>query len=811
MRLYPIHIALSLLLSLSLIVPLVANATPTPASQPLPPQNQPPMSPFGMNTYFTGLERIGRDGDAGVAELISRGRLLGAAWAREELSWGNLERTGKGRWDWNLFDRRLLATATGGYQTIGMLLTTPAWARVADCPQRMRQFAAAGVYADDFWCPPANPQDFADYVFAVVERYDGDGFADAPGSPRVAAWQIGNEPNAWETWPGTPAEYGALLVAGYAAAKAADPTAIVATGGVYVFDGSWNSGIGHRDGLSFLNDVFNANPAAWHSFDALAIHPFMPTVGPDEPGVYGLVTLWGRLAHTRAWLEQQTTLRGGSPRPIWISEIGWSTCTAADVGCQLGGAGAPLWQVTGGRSHLVSALPPEGDFGENHVLPGPLATPDGLQQILIQPSGTSFPTEGRADATSPPTCHAERSEAALVEYARSFATLLSNKRYGHAECSEASDVIPNEVQRSEESSKIPSADPSLALLMTYRMSSQHHWPTGHRILGVTLWRRNHLCLSPYNWPAGHRILRVASEGGCISPATEGFTGEPNISPSFLIGKSEQQQADYLVRSYGIALALGIEHISWFQLEDKFDGAAGNFWQQAAILRTASEGYALKPAAVAYATLTNQLREARFIGFGPFQSYRHEPNALAQPGRFHLRFAASDTSQIDMFWRNQGSELIEVALTPGTTISLLGRDGQSLPYERLGDTLRFTVGESPLYLRQSPPPLLTLSPTVLTGLAQPNGATRRVSLRLRNGGSGTLSWSATTDVGWARVSPGAGSGREEDLWVTLDPAGLAPGIYQATLRITSNGGERSVPIQFRVVERVWGQWLPLVGR
>lgn len=288
---HPTHHRLStLLIVCSLLSLLTSSAIPHSNAADLAQAQPSQLSFLGLNTYFTGLERISRDGDDGMAALIASGRAMGASWGREELSWGNIERSAKGRWDWNPFDQRLSDMARSGYGIIGMLLTTPKWARVGDCNVRMNRYAGSGVYAQDYWCPPANVQDYADYVRAVVERYDGDGVDDAFGSPRVAAWQLWNEPNAWETWPGSPAEYGALMVAGYAAAKAADPTAIVATGGLYVFDGGWSDGRGHQDGLRFLGAAIDAVPAAANAFDALAIHPYMPDVAPDQPGIISSVT-----------------------------------------------------------------------------------------------------------------------------------------------------------------------------------------------------------------------------------------------------------------------------------------------------------------------------------------------------------------------------------------------------------------------------------------------------------------------------------------------------------------------------------------
>ncbi len=525
--------------------------TPTVVGQPTQ------LSFFGMNTYFTGLERNGRDGDAGVSTLIARSRQLGAAWAREELSWANLERDGQGRWLWTHFDRRLLEVAQAGYGIIGMLLTTPAWARVGDCSTRIGRYAAAGVVAQSYWCPPADPQTFANDVFAVVERYDGDGNADAPGSPRVAVWQIWNEPNAWETWPGTPAEYTAILQAGYAAAKAADPTATVATGGLYVLDSAWQDTVGHSDGLRFLAEGLTARPAAWYSFDALAIHPYMPDVAPDQPGIYGAVTLWGRLVTTRAWLSERTAHLGGPPRPIWISELGWSTCAASESDCY---AGAAV-----GTAALSADAPPNLAW---HLTLGP--------------------TAAQAYATEP--------------------------------CSQG---------------------------------------------------------------AEHCAAELAA----------------TVGPVALIGKSEQQQANYLVRAHAIALALGVQHVNWFQLEDKFDGSARNFWEEAALYRTAALGYVPKPAALAYSVMVNQLGAATFVGFGPLHTFVPNPTGPSPAARFDLRFRTANNLLVDIVWRTDGTEEVTVPLIGGRVPQIFSRDGAAWPTRVVGGVAAFSLGEAPVYVWQ----------------------------------------------------------------------------------------------------------------
>lgn len=461
------------------------NPPPPPERPTL---NQPDrISIFGMNTYITGLERIEQDGDAGIDRLVSLGREAGVAWAREELSWANFEPGRKGRWNWNYHDARILQLARAGYGIVGALQTTPEWARVDDCRGRDGRIA-------DYWCPPADPQDFGDFVGALVERYDGDGADDAPGSPRIAAWQIWNEPSTRGTWPGSPAEYGNILVAGYAAAKAADPTAIVVTGGVYLYDGM---GTDPNDGLPFLNSAFAAVPAAANAFDVLAIHPYMPTAAPDAPIIFATITMWGRITNAQTWLRQHSL--GGAARPLWISEVGWSTCQPDQSGC---------------------------------------------------------PAE------------------------------------------------------------------------------------------------------------------VASD--------------------------EEQQANYLVRTYAIALALGVQHVSYFQLEDKFDGASGSFWGPASILGPRSAGYRPKRAYRAYQIMQQQLAGMSFRGFGEHNTFSYNPSIENPQDLYHLQFTGAGNVRLDLLWRNAGAQNITLAVA-GRSAELITRAGDVTPIT--SSSVNVTVSEQPVYIRQ----------------------------------------------------------------------------------------------------------------
>ncbi|WP_298820686.1 BACON domain-containing protein [Chloroflexus sp.] len=584
---------------IGLIAVLLISSIPFPPASRAAPEQPTRLTAFGMNTYFSGLERLPQNRNDDLAALINATRELGAAWVREEISWANLE-PGQDSFTWNLMDAALLQAAQAGFGIIGMLLTTPAWARVGDCGSRITRNGGSVNY----WCPPANPQDFADFVAAAVERYDGDGNSDAPGSPRVSVWQIWNEPNNWATWPGEASEYGALLAAGYAAAKAADPTAIVATGGVYIFDGGTRTG-GNRDGLEFLGAAFTAVPAAQTSFDALAIHPYMPDTAPDRAGLFGLVSLWGRIINARSWLDA----RRGSAVPIWISELGWSTC------------------------NLTS-----------------------------------------------PVC-----------------------------------------------------------------------------------------------------------------------------------KNEQEQASYLARSYGIALALGVKHINWFQLEDKFDSPAGDLWGNAALLRNRNQSYARKLAANAYATLAHLLDEATFVGFGPLHSYVHQNNALIPAARYHLRFQTSTGALVDMFWTTGNPENLSLPLESGRSAQLISRDGTVLA-TNLVSQAQIPFSGAPVYLRQDTPPQLAVTPGNVTILASPADPAATYGITVQNLGSGNMNWSASGGASWLTLETSSGSGHTSRLRYRVDPNGLGPGDHTTSIVVDAgSAGAQSITITLRLVTTLYRIHMPLIAR
>jgi hypothetical protein len=298
------------------ILSLLALLAPWRGTAIASPTQPAAISYWGMNLYLTDRHRLQTGDNLGV--LADTARAAGVRWTREALPWDLIEPS-QDRFI-TAYDGSLKLTADKGFGIIGMLLTTPAWARDPSC-------RAPGP---TYWCPPSNVQDYADFARWAVERYDGDGVADAPGSPRIAAWEIWNEPNDTLLWPDIGADanarklrYGQMLVAAYAAIKQADPSAVVLIGGVYIYDGGCYQVC---DGFNFLNadgGVFRQVPAARRAFDVFSIHPYIPTDRPDAPQIPPKITVEGRVRNSREWLDNPAI--GRSDAPIWITEMGWCT------------------------------------------------------------------------------------------------------------------------------------------------------------------------------------------------------------------------------------------------------------------------------------------------------------------------------------------------------------------------------------------------------------------------------------------------------------------------------------------------------
>ncbi|MCX6022556.1 MAG: cellulase family glycosylhydrolase [Chloroflexi bacterium] len=159
---------------------------------------------------------------------------------------------------------------------------------------------------------------------------------------KVDAFEIWNEPNLNYEWGNTdpdPIRYGQMLKAAYPKIKAANPNAIVITGGLSTTgDGESGPYLGDLYYLAKLMDPnMDGNPADGFGayFDAVGTHPYggpyaAATSPADGAGFgtyfrraeeqYAIVQKWGKVA-----------------KPFWATEFGWFTNPAEEgLTCDVG-------------------------------------------------------------------------------------------------------------------------------------------------------------------------------------------------------------------------------------------------------------------------------------------------------------------------------------------------------------------------------------------------------------------------------------------------------------------------------------------
>jgi Beta-galactosidase len=217
-----------------------------------------------------------------------RMRRAGIGTERIEVAW-DLTEPERGRYDFALTDRKVLAASRAGLDVLALVVRSPSWA-AADPEQP--------------FSPPRDPADYARFLRTLVARYGPNGSlwrAHPDVRPRpVRAWQVWNEPNLAIFWSVQPfmRRYATLLDTAYRTLKRADRRATVVMAGLANF--SW------RD----LQRLFDTGGRRLR-FDVAAVHPFSGRPS-NSVRIVGL---------NRAVLDRH----GARRKPIWLTELTWSS------------------------------------------------------------------------------------------------------------------------------------------------------------------------------------------------------------------------------------------------------------------------------------------------------------------------------------------------------------------------------------------------------------------------------------------------------------------------------------------------------
>ena len=227
----------------------------------------------------------------------------GIRWVRVNWTWKDMQPE-PGAFDFSQFDLVAQMAADYDINLLAILIAVPAWASTAPADLIAEHGSLSPV--DKY--RPRDINDWLTYVRTVVERYDGDGLDDAPGSPRIGYWEVWNEPNLSFFWQPQPDvnEYFELLKVTYTAIKSADSTAQVVLGGLS------GSGV-NADGTGYLQQLYQLGGGDY--FDVASIHHYI------HPALAGNIEgLQNSLAATRQVMDDN----GDADVPLWLTEVGWS-------------------------------------------------------------------------------------------------------------------------------------------------------------------------------------------------------------------------------------------------------------------------------------------------------------------------------------------------------------------------------------------------------------------------------------------------------------------------------------------------------
>ncbi|MGZ8178111.1 cellulase family glycosylhydrolase [Williamsia sp. SKLECPSW1] len=226
-----------------------------------------------------------------VAKHLSTIAALGVKTVRLAVPWAAYE-PADGVYSWAPLDAVVSAAASQGLGVLGVVNTTPAWARAAN----------TSLYA-----PPTNPADLGSFMGVLAKRYVS----------KMTAFEVWNEPNAATSYSPAPdpVGYTALLKAAYPAIKKAQPSATVIGGvlGSTITWGSWT-----LNPVDFVQQMYAAG--AKGSFTALSFHPYQYSTKFSQGA---------SLANSP--LNQVTAIRnlmvsnGDGTKKIWATEYGLPT------------------------------------------------------------------------------------------------------------------------------------------------------------------------------------------------------------------------------------------------------------------------------------------------------------------------------------------------------------------------------------------------------------------------------------------------------------------------------------------------------
>lgn len=281
----------------------LANSAFTPTHTVFLPLTLNNYAPAPPETFF-GVQMYGSE--ASNADSLHLARVAQVSWIRWHVLWSQIEPTNTtpDQYNWGSIDTTIANANASGHRLIVTISTNPDWAAT------YKQGPIDKV-------PLA---EFVEFVSELVERYDGDNYRDAPGSPVVNYWEFYNEPDSTNKWAAEKGYggywglygdlYADMLCAVYPVIKNITTDVQVVFGGIAYDSFTDEGGSFYRE---FIDDVLIHGGGACFDYMNFHYYPvFEPTWNAHGNGLTGKTN----------FLNSVLTQYGVS-KPMMVTEAGW--------------------------------------------------------------------------------------------------------------------------------------------------------------------------------------------------------------------------------------------------------------------------------------------------------------------------------------------------------------------------------------------------------------------------------------------------------------------------------------------------------
>lgn len=220
---------------------------------------------------------------------------LHIGWIRIDFDWNSIQPRPDAPFTWGSYDRIVQAFNEHHMKTLAILDYSALWAVDPKC--------------GSVRCPPADDSSFASFARAAASHFESLGVHD---------WEIWNEPNVKNSWlpAADPAGYANLLKAAYPAIHAADPDAVVISGGL----APAATGNGDIAPIAYVKALYDSGAGPY--FDAVGFHPYS---FPVLPSSFAAWNAWSQMHSTSPSIRSVMAANGDAGKKIWMTEFGAPT------------------------------------------------------------------------------------------------------------------------------------------------------------------------------------------------------------------------------------------------------------------------------------------------------------------------------------------------------------------------------------------------------------------------------------------------------------------------------------------------------